>query len=104
VADNNPPAKVLQQPRNNRGELGRIHDVARGDSVDVSWAHVTTGIEQGRPFAFDVALRREQDDAHFDDAVIGAKSGGLEIECSESGHLYPSCAWRPVSRRINADS
>jgi len=48
---------------------------------------------------FDVALRREQDEAHFEHTVvvIGIKSGGLEIEYSEAGHPTPPVRSKLIS-------
>jgi hypothetical protein len=102
VADHNPPAKVSEQFRNNLREGGRAQYVARADPMDVSTANDATGIQQCRPLVLDVAVRREQHDAHFDHTVvlIGVESGGLEIEdCSAEPDLVRKCQQNPADNQ-----
>jgi hypothetical protein len=71
------------------------------------WSSSASNSDRGRridpvrhKLAFDVALQREQDDAHLDDTVGCGEPGGLEIGDSEARPPLPYvAAYSPEEKR-----
>lgn len=62
---------------------GRVENILGGNSVEVRWADITAGVDQGGPFPFDLAVLGDVYRGDLNDPIVLARGQACRLKIDD---------------------